>query len=241
MRIERYQSRNTRGFSGCSCGLITIGGGVILAIMLMLIIPAIPALGLRLAGFQPIELTTDPSTPEPIPVVNSAQNASQVVLSAGSYGQQAINASSAYTLQIGTDNNNQDIAQITTTENGILTTCGQYTDVCTTTGDKFRNMSVNLQNNRATVSGDTFISSLNTWQSVSVIVSITADNTITIDGVDVNGTLFGIPDGELGQQLRDIQATANQALNQLTLQASGEIYNLSDITITETQLVATFR
>ncbi len=241
MRIERYQSRNTRGVSGCSCGLITIGGGVILAIMLMLIVPAIPALGLRLAGFQPIELTPDSSTPEPIPVVNSAQSASQVVLSAGSYGQQTINASSAYTMQIGTDNNNQRIAQITTTESGILTTCGQYTDACTTTGDKFRNVAVNLQNNRATVSGDAFISSLNTWQSVSVIVSITADNTIIIDGVDVNGTLFGIPDGELGQQLRDIQATTNQALNQLTLQANGDIYNLSDITITETQLVATFR
>jgi len=207
----------------------------------MLIIPALPALGLRLAGFQTIELTADSSTPEPIPVINSAQTASQVLLSAGSYGQQTISQSSAYTMQIGTDTNNQDIAQISMTESGILTTCGQYTDFCTTTGDQFRNMEVNLENNRATISGDAYIASLNTWQTLSVIVSITADNAIMIDGVDVNGTLFGIPDGELGQQLRDIQTNSNQALRQLTLQSDGAIYNLSDITITKTQLVATFR
>jgi hypothetical protein len=241
LRIERYQARGKRGFSGCSCGLITIGGGIILAILVVLIAPAFPSIGLRLAGFQPIEKTINQSPPEPIPVINSAQTTSQVVLSAGSYGQQTINQSSAYTMQIGVDDNNRDVAQITMTENGILTICGQYTDLCTTTGDQFRNVAVNLQNNRATISGEAFILSLNTWQALSAIVSITTENKIVIDGVEVNGTLFGIPDGELGQQLRDIQTNANGALRQLTLQSNGETYNLSDITITETQLVATFR
>lgn len=241
MQIERYQSRSRQGFSGCSCGLITIGGGIILAILVILIAPALPSFGLRLAGFQPIEKPITSSIPEPIPAINSAELASQMILSAGSLGQVTIRQSSAYTMQVGIDTNSNQLAQITTTENGILTICGQYTDLCTATGDQFRNVSVNLQNNMATVSGEAFIPNLNTWQPLSVIVSISATPEIVIHGVAVNGTLFAIPDGELGQRLNDIQANANQALRQLTLQASGDIYRLSDINITETQLVATFR
>ena len=241
MRIERYQSGSRRGNSGCGCGLITMGGGIILAIVMVLIAPALPAFGLRLAGFQAIEKPITQSTPEAIPLINSAQGASQVILSAGSYGQEIISQSSAYTMQIGTDENNNGIAQIATTESGILSICAQYTDLCTTTGDKFRNVAVNLQNNRTAISGEAYIPSLNTWQALSVIVSVTADNAIIIDGVEVNGTLFGIPDGELGQQLRDLQTGANEALRQLTLQSNGTSYRLSDITITETQLVASFR
>lgn len=241
MRIERYQSQRRGGFSGCSCGLIALGGGVILAILVVLITPAIPSIGLRLAGFQPIEKTITQSTAEPIPVINSARTTSQVILSAGSYGQRTINQSSAYTMQIGSDDNNSDIAQINMTESGILTVCGQYTQLCSATGNQFRNVTVNLQNNGATISGEVFIPSIYTWQPISVLISITANNEIHIDGVEVNGTLFGIPDGGLGQQLRDIQTTTNQALRQLTLQSSEGTYGLSDITITETQLVATFR
>ena len=200
-----------------------------------------PSIGLRLAGFQPIEKNINQSTPEPIPVINSAQSTSQVILSTGSWGQRTINSASAYTIQIGTDENNRNIAQITMTESGILSVCRQYTDFCTATGDQFRNVIVNLQNNSATISGEAFIPSLNTWQALSAIVSITIENEIVLDGVEVNGTLFSIPDGELGQQLRDIQSNANQVLSQLALQANDKTYKLSDITITETQLVATFR
>lgn|GEM_PF-2022214 len=241
MQIERYQSSGRQGFSGCSCGLITIGGGIILAIMVVLIAPALPSLGLRLAGFQPIESPINLSTPEPIPIINSAQTTSQVILSAGSFGQRTINQSSAYTMQVGTDDNNRNTAQISMTEGGILTVCEQYTDLCTATGDRFRNVAVDLQNNQATISGEAFIPNLNTWQSLSVIVSLTDTHEIIVNGVEVNGTLFAIPDSELGQQLRDIETNANQALRQLTLQSNGETYRLSDITITETQLVATFR
>jgi hypothetical protein len=241
MRIERYQPHRRRGFSGCSCGLITISGGIILALFVVLIAPAFPSIGLRLAGFQPIEKSISRSTAEPIPIIQSAKTTSQVILSAESYGQRTITQSSAYTMQTGTNDDSANIAQITLTENGLLTVCGQYTDLCTATGSQFRNAMVDLQNNGATISGEAFISSLNTWQPIAVIISITPTNEFQIDGVEVNGTLFGIPDGELGQQLHDIQQTANQALRQLTLQSNGETYRLSDITITETQLVATFR
>jgi len=240
VKIERYQNQK-QGFTGCGCGLVVIGGVIIITILAVLIAPALPSLGLRLAGFQPIEQPISSSTAEPIPVIHSAQNPSQVILSAGSYGQRNISQSSAYTMQVGTDNSDTEVAQITVNEKGIATVCAQYSDVCSNNSATFRNASVDLQNNRATISGEAYISSLNTWQPIAVIVSLSPTNSIMIDAVEVNGTLFGIPDGELGQRIRDIQNTANQALQQLRIEASGEIYNLSDIVITEAQLVAIFR
>lgn len=240
MRIERYATR-PKNRSGCGCLLLLLGISTIFAIIMIVLLPAIPAIGLRLAGFQPIDQPITQATAESIPVINSAQNASQVIVSAGSYGQRTISASSAYTMQIGTDEAGAGIAQITLTESGLATLCNQYTDGCSSNGSPFRNASVNLQNGQTIISGDAFISSLNTWQSLSAIVSVTPNNTINVDGVEIGGTVFAIPDGELGQRIRDIQSTANQALQQLSVQSNGVTYRLSDITITETQLVATFR
>ena len=241
MRIERYQSRRRQAFPGCGCGLITLGGFTIFAIIVVLIAPAFPAIGLRLAGFQPIEQPIVSSTAENIPAINSAQSASQVILSAGTYGQETITSSTAFTMQIGMDNSDESIAQIKLTESGIDIVCSQYTDVCSATGNRFRNVTVNLQNNQASISGEAFITGLNTWQALSVLVSVTPQNTIAVEGLEVNGVLFGIPDDELGQRLSDVQQSANQILSQLTLQTNGETYHLSDVIITETQLVATFR
>lgn len=207
----------------------------------MLIAPALPAIGLRLAGFQPIEPAQNESTPEAIPAINAPQTASQITLSAGAYGQRTIPQSSAYTIQTGTSESGAAVAQITISENGIATICAQYTDVCSNNASPFRNVSVNLQHNRATLSGEAFITSLNTWQAVSVLVSLTPANTIQVEGVEVGGTLFAIPEGELGQRIRDLQSTANEAIHQLRVQANGNTYLLADVILTETQLVAIFR
>lgn len=214
---------------------------MILALIIVLVAPALPALGLRIAGFQPLEQPLTLSTAEAIPIFDAPQNVSQAILSAGSYGQQTLNSSSAYTIQTGNDENGNTIAQITVSENGIAILCGQYSNVCSANGSPFRNANVNLENNRVTIAGEAFISSLNTWQPIAVIASLSPTNTVQIEAVDINGTLFGIPDGELGDRIRDIQVTANQAIRQLSLQSNGITYRLDNIIITETQLVATFR
>lgn len=242
LKIERYSSqRNHRLSGGCGCGLIMVSLGIALIVGIALIAPALPAIGLRLAGFQPIEQPVHESTPEPIPVIIAPQTSSQMILSAGTFGQRTLPQSSAYTMQTGINEAGADVAQITIAESGISTVCAQYTQVCSESGNPFRNVTVNLQNNRATISGEAFISSLNTWQAVSVIVSLSETNTIQVEGVEVGGTLFAIPDGELGQRIRDVQSTANEAIRQLGVQTNGSSYSLSDIILTETQLVATFR
>lgn len=241
MRIERYQSTRKRGLSGCGCGLILISNVVILTVIFAIIIPSLPAIGLRLAGFEAIQTNTSQATTEPIPEINNVQSASQVIISADSYGQRSISTSSAYTIQTGIDENSNSIAQVTIPENGISILCGQYTDVCTDSGNGLRNVSIDLQTGQATITGDAFISNLNTWQPISVLVSLTPDNRVQVEGVSINGTLFAIPDNEIGNRIRNIQTTANQAISQLAIQSNGDSYRLSDIAITETQLVATFR
>ncbi len=241
MRIERYQSRRSQGLSGCSCGLIFIGLIVIIGVVIFILAPAIPSIGLRLAGFETIDTNILQATPEPVPVIQNAQTTSNTTLSAGGYGSQFLPASSAYTIQTGIDSDGTDSAQITLSEGGIRTLCAQYTDVCTESASTFRNVTVDLGTGIGTISGEAYISSLNTWQPISAVVSLTPNNRIQVEAVNINGTLFAIPNNEIGQQIREIQTTANQILGQLSLQTNGNSYRLSDIVVTETQLVATFR
>ena len=241
MQIERYQSGRSQGMSGCSCGIITLGLITIVAVVVILIAPALPIMGLQLAGFQPIDDIVVDSKIESAPAIYSTQNLSQVILSAGARGQQNVRQSSAYTMQIGTDDQGSEIAQITISEAGILALCNSYADSCSASGTPFRNGEVNLQNNHAIMSGEAFIQSLNTWQPIAVIVSLTSTNSIDIKGIEVNGELFLIPENELGQRIHDIQSVANEILFNLTMQSNGKTYRLSDITISETHLVATFR
>jgi len=241
LRIERYQSRGKRGMSGCGCGLIGVGMVVIIAVAFMMIAPAIPSIGLRLAGFEAIDSNTIQTTPESVPVIQNAQTTTTTTISAGGLGSRSLPASSAYRIQTGTADDGATVAQVTLSETGIMTLCNQYTDVCSTTASAFRNVTVDLGTGTAVIAGEAYISNLNTWQPISAIISLTPDNRIQVEGVNINGTLFAIPDNEIGQRIRDIQSTANQALAQLSIQTDRNTYQLSDIIVTESQLVAIFR
>lgn len=209
--------------------------------LFLIVLPAIPTIGLRLAGFESIQPNTIQTTPETIPVIQNAQTATTTTLSASGFGSQILPASSAYTVQTGTAEDGSTIAQITLSESGIGTLCTQYTDVCSESSNTLRNTTFDLATGTATISGEAYIASLNTWQPISALVSLTPNNRIRVEGVNINGALFAVPNNDIGQRIRDIETTTNQALAQLSLQADGGSFNLSDIAVLESQLVATFR
>ena len=241
MRVERYQSHRRQGLSGCSFGLIIFGAVVIMAIAFVLIAPAFPIIGMRLAGFEPINANSVDVTAESAPVIQNAQTTSNTTLSAGGFGSAVLPASSAYTVQTGTAEDGSTIAQVTISESGIQTLCAQYTDTCSSSSSTFRNLDVVLGTSTATISGEAYIDALSTWQPISALASLTADNRVQIQGVNINGTLYAVPNNSIGERIYEVQNTLNQALTQLSLQANGSTFDLSDITITDAQLVATFR
>lgn len=218
-----------------------IGALILLGIGIVLLVPAIPSIGLRLAGFEAIDTATIQITPETAPVIQNAQTTSNTTLSAGTYGSRVLPPSSAYTIQTGTADNGASIAQINLSESSIQTLCMQFSDVCSPSASTIRNVTVDLGTGTATVAGEVYVSALNTWQPIAALVSLTAENQIQIDGVTINGTLFAIPDNDIGRRIREAQTVANQAIAQLSIQTNGNTYRLSDIIVTETQLVATFR
>lgn len=241
MRIERYQSRPKRGLSGCTFGLIIASLLIFMVVVFVLIAPAFPLIAMRLAGFEPISANNAQVTAESAPVIQNAQSATNITLSAGGFGSAILPASSAYTVQTGTAEDGSTIAQVTISEGGIQTLCAQYTDTCSSTSSTFRNLDVDLGTSTATISGEAYIDALNTWQPISALASLTADNRLDVQGVNINGTLFAVPNNEIGERIYEVENTLNQALAQLSLQADGSTFNLADITINDAQLVATFR
>lgn len=243
MRVERYQARpRRRSSSGCGCLLLTFSGLILAGIaFVFFIIPILPAVAMRVAGFQPIAVSLNDSNPKQPPVVQLPQSLSQITINAGSLGQRTITQTAGTSLQIGTSDTGTTVVQAIVTENGITDLCQQYTQVCSSTGSPLRNARVDLQNNHLIMSGDAYIDRIGAWQSLSVVMGVDTTNRVSIIGVDIGGTLFSVPDGDFASIVSQVEQTANQTLQNLSIQANGTSYGLYDITVVNDQLYATFR
>ena len=240
MQIERYTSRQKR-FRACGCAFIILGLGAVLAVFVVLAAPALPAIALRIAGFEPIESTRRPATAAAIPAVKAAEARPSILLSAAGFGQLNLPASPNYSIITATDGEGADFVQITIPEENIRTLCLQYTDFCGERGNPFRRATVAMGSGSIVIAGEVFVDLLNTWQAIELHLSLSPANAIQIDSVGIDGTRYRIPANELGQRIREVQADVSQMLQGLSVQAEGRTYQLADIIITEAQLVTAFR
>lgn len=240
MQIERYPSRQRR-FRSCGCAFIILGIGAVLAVFIVLALPALPAIALRVAGFVPAESAPNPAAAETIPAVRNAEARSSILLSAAGFGQLNLSASPNYRIITGTDDSGADMVQITIRAEHIRPLCLQYTDFCEERGHPFRRADITLGSGGLVIAGEAFVDILNAWQAIELRLSLSPANAIQIDSVSVNGARYRIPDNELGRRIGEALASANQMLQGLSVQTEGKTYQLADIIITESQLVAAFR
>lgn len=241
MQIERYPSRPKR-FRTCGCAFIMLGIGAVLAVFIVLAAPALPAIALRIAGFIPAESAPSPAAAaEAIPAIREAQAQSSILLSAAGLGQLTLPASPSYSIISGIDDSGADTVQIIIRAEHIRPLCLQYTDFCEAQGHPFRQADIRLDSGSLVIAGEAFVDILNAWQAIELRLSLSPANAIQIDSLTVNGARYRIPDNELGRRIGEAQASANQLLQGLSVQTDGKIYQLADIIITESQLVAVFR
>lgn len=240
MKIERYPLRQRR-FRACGCAFIIAGMGVMLVVFAVFAAPMLPAIALRIAGFEPIASAIQPVTAAAIPIVQTHAASPSVILSAAGFGQMNLPASPSYSISAGTDDSGADTVQITIGAENIRALCLQYTDFCGDRGNPFRRAKIALESGGAVIAGEAFVDVLNAWQAIELRLSLSPANAIQIDSVGIDGARYRIPDNELGRRIGEVQAGVNQMLKGLSAQTDGKTYPLFDIIITESQLVAVFR
>jgi len=239
MQIERYRpgrsvSQKPSRFSCLVLIIVIITVGVFLVLVL---IPRLPGVALQVAGFQPVgEVdTVFESAPTAIPTQSLENIAApnQITVDAGSLGTQQLDGNStAYTIEIGAiaDSGAAEVMRVTLDEAGLLQLCNQYGDVCGTTHSLIRNARFDLRTGGAVINAELFTQQIG-WQAVGIVVQLNTTNQIEIAGMDIDGTLYALPEGQIGDTAVEIEQVANRALREATVQAQGSIFRLSEIIV----------
>jgi hypothetical protein len=250
MYVKRDERKRRGGTSCLGCG---IAAGVVLIGLVViggfLILNYLPSLSLQAAGFQPEGDTASvfqaaPTITMPEIVVVATLQPSEIVISAGDLGERTLDVpSGAVQIESGqVASNDGTTAQtqalrVTVDENGMLDICRQYSPICTPAGDgRLRNVMFDLRPGGAVVNGEFYIPQISTWQSAGVVMRLNESNRLEVMGVDVNGTLYSAPPGEMSEIVQEAETRANELLQQLVVQASGSSYTLQAISIDDATL-----
>lgn len=250
MQVKRGQGKRRNGMACLGCGAITL----ILVMTLIvvggfLVINYLPNLTLQAAGFQPAGdtnavLQEAPPVVMPEVVVVATIPPSEIVVSAGDLGERTLDVpAGAVQIESGQlvsaagesgETTAPDVLRVTVDENGMLDICRQYSPICGPSGDpRLRNVMFDLRPGGAVVNGEFFIPQLNAWQPAGVVMRLTSANRLEVMGVDVGGTLYSAPPGEMSQLVQEAEIRANELLQQLALNAGGSRYALQTVSIDE--------
>jgi len=245
MRIQRYNYRNRSMYLGFGCLIGLAMCAIVVVIGVLIIIPALPTIGLRLMGFsaqgETQALFSEVTPVEPIPLENPVVP-SQVTLNLGSYGTQNLAPDTlAYTVEVGTMGGSQ-AAMVNFTEAGLMEMCRNKSEICRNEDSRFQNVRLDLKPGGAIVYADITLPDIGISQNVGVVLQLDTPNAhFTVAGVDVAGTLYQVPPNEMGDLVGEVERIGNDVLRQLTLQVAGENFTLAEVYIDENQLTFVLR
>lgn len=235
MRIERVSRRSPWPLIGCGCAGLAMGVILILGISVILLLPALPGLAARVAGFTPKGETQAIFTGAPVspPVIQDAVVPSSAVLEINQPNIGALPADqNFYSVTTGTTDTGMAVAAVTFTEANLLDICRQRTTLCSEANDQFRNVRLDLRPGGAVVYAEVSLPDLPVRQTVGVVLRLDATGRqFEIAGVDIGGQLFDVPPGTLSEQAAQIAANGNALLRQLELEAGGGVYRLNQVYI----------
>jgi hypothetical protein len=250
MRIQRAQPRrrNYLPLIGCGCVGITVGTILVIGIVVLLLLPALPGLALQFSGFQSkgnTEAVFQNVPPAPTVVVQNPVQPEQVTINLGALGSQPIPVEpnqTQYEVEVGTSNTGAPLATVAFTEAGLMEMCYQRADLCGNSNAQFRNARLDLRPSGAIVYADVYVPDFGIWQPAGVVLRL--DNSrrqLQVAGVDVGGVLYDLPPSGLGTQVADMARVGNELLNQVSLDASGGRYVLSEVLIDDTTMTLVMR
>ncbi|MFN8379869.1 MAG: hypothetical protein U0452_14490 [Anaerolineae bacterium] len=249
--ISRSSTPNTaRRNGGCACGcgclsLLALAVAVTLAGVLFTW-PRLPNLAAQAVGFQErgaVAQVFEAITPVPAPVLANLAPAGPVTFTVPSMGSGTLTGTEGVALQIGSDPLGGAAAgQITLTENDLVALCARYADVCLS-DPRFQNPRVDLRRGGAVVTADVTLPELGgITQSVGIVVSVdSTGRELRVQGIDLGGTLYAVPNNDIGNLVRNAEAQLNSVLAQLVVDTSAGRLALDRITMDDSTLTVTLR
>lgn len=204
---------------------------MVLGIGAVVVFLRMPNLALMVAGFTPqgstMQVFAGQTTAPPVQLENPT-SPSQVSVNLGSSGVQEVPASN---VQTGTIDGGA-AAAVSFSEIDIMNLCLQRTNLCSNTNPQYKNVRIDLQPNGGVIYADVNVPELGLQQTIGVALRLDASRRqFAVQGIDMGGTLYGLPSGELGQRVQEVANKANELLLAANLNASGGVYNLADIRI----------
>lgn len=204
---------------------------VVLAIGAVVVFLRTPSLALLVAGFKPQGSTSQifagQANPPPVQLENPV-SPPQAMVDLGSSGTQELPASN---VQTGTLNGTS-AATVSFTENDLMNLCRQRTTFCSNANPQYQNVSIDLQPDGGIVYADVNVPELGLAQTIGVALKLNSTHRqFDVAGVDMGGTLYGLPSGQLGQRVQEIANKANELLQTASLDVGNGVYNLADIRI----------
>jgi hypothetical protein len=224
----------------CGC-LAVLGFAVILVgiITIFIVVPLLPGLALQTAGFSPKGNTAQVFAnvpPQPTVQVQNPIIPTEAVINLGSFGSQNLPQTRDYTVEVG-NTASGPTATVSFTEQGLMDLCYQRSDMCGSPNAQYRNPRIDLRPGGAIIYADVFIQDFGIWQPIGVVLRLDgSQRQFAVAGVDVSGTLYDLPPTGLGETVVQIATTGNQILQQLSLQAGGGQYQLTQVLIDDTTL-----
>ncbi len=236
-QVQRYNHRRA-GRVNYGCLAVFFGLVLVIIVGLLLLIPALPAIGVRLLGFVPVGDTTtvfaDVTPIAPVQIEGGFVPV-QATINLGEYGSHDLPPTSdAYRLTV--DPSGQT-ATAAITEAGLLQLCGAY---CTQGGDQIHNVRIDLRPGGAVVYGDLDIPGVSS-QTVGVVMQLTGAARFSVAGVDLDGVLYAVPPEGLGETVREVERIGNTLLQTATLQTDSGVFSLSEVYSDETAVTLVLR
>lgn len=207
----------------------------------------LPGLAARVVGLQPVGSTDgvfdQSARPTPALVMPAALPASRVLIQAGSLGSQPLNVTQpGVAVALGGAASGQtDTLRVILDETALVSICQQYSSVCGPGDDLIRNVTFDLRPGGIIAAGDVLLPQTGIWQRVGVVFRLSGADMLTVMGVDIQGTLYTTPPGELAALVDEAERTVNEALRQLTIQAGGGVYALRELYVDDTYLTLLLR
>ncbi|MBL8153579.1 MAG: hypothetical protein JNM70_05285 [Anaerolineae bacterium] len=245
MRVQRVTRRSTSPFGGfCGClAVVSLLVVLIGAAAVLVIVPMLPGFALQVAGFVPAGRTDQVfvGNVQPVDVaLDNPVSAASANLQTGSGLSWSIPAGTG-SVQTG-GQQGVPAAAVRLTETDLMSLCQTQTTFCAGGNDAFRNARVDLRPDGAVIYADVYLRDLGLWQPAGVVLRLDASRQqFYIAGVDVGGTLYAVPDGTLGDQVRRIAEEGNAALRGLAAEVGGGRYVLQSLTIDDTSITALLR
>jgi hypothetical protein len=246
MRIERQKRRSNWPLIACGCGAALAGLLAVIGVGIILIIALLPDITLRLNGFAPkgeTENLFESAAPMPTIEVINPVTPPEVVVDLGAYGSQEIPAATTdYTVVTGSSDTGAPLATVSFDETALMNLCYERSEICRNENPQYRNVRIDLRPGGAVVYADVTVPNIGIQQTAGVVLRLDgAARQFEVAGVDIVGALYETPPGDMSTLVSDIEQTGNDILNQLSLQAGGSQYSLSEVHVYDNTLTLVLR